>query len=193
MTDPHSKPEIIDALRQVQHTVAETVQRIPAAQFERGSAESWSPADYLKHLLLSFKPFAKAISFPPAALKRRFGEVSHPPMTFSKVVARYQARLDEGVRAEDYEAVTPATFRLPEGSLGYDAERDLQTTLLDLWNEAHERMFTALDQWTEADLDTVQILHPAIGSISVREMLFFTLYHNNLHGNDIRKAGVPQA
>lgn len=181
-SDPQSKNEIIAQLRRTQQEVADTVRQLSAAQFVRGSAASWSASDYLKHLLLSVKPVSKALGFPPAALKRRFGEVTHPPLTYAQITARYRARLDEGVRAEDYENITPAAFRMPEGVT------DPQLGLVELWNEAHEKLYAGLENWSEADLDSVQILHPALGGISTREMLFFTLYHNHLHGSDIRAA-----
>lgn len=181
-SDPQSKPEIVIRLRHVQRDLSDTVHTMSAVQFEAGTPQSWSPADYLKHLLLSVKPFAKALSFPPDALKRRFGEITRPPLPYAEVEAKYRARLAEGIRAEDYAAVMPVTFRLPEGTT------DLRTTLVDLWDEAHERLFTGLEQWSEADLDTVQMLHPAVGAISVREMLFFTLFHNALHTRDIAAA-----
>ena len=182
MSDPYSKPEIVERLREIQRGVTATVEAIPAARFDAGSAEVWSPAGYLKHLLLSVKPFAKAVTFPPDALKRRFGAPSRPSMPYADLVARYQARLDEGVRAEDYDAILPTAFRMP------DDIADVQAYLTGLWNEAHDRMIGGLAGWNEADLDGVQILHPAIGSISVREMLFFTISHNTLHWNDIRAA-----
>lgn len=182
MSDPTTRSEIIERLSEIQRGVSTTIVGIPAGQFDRGSAESWSPAGYLKHLLLSVKPFAKAVTFPPAALKRRFGEPDHLSMPYAGLVARYQARLDDGIRAEDYAGILPTSFRMPDGIA------DVQGYLLDLWNEAHERMFGGLAAWSEADLDGVAILHPAIGSISVREMLFFTIFHNNLHWNDIRAA-----
>lgn len=183
ISDPQTKPEIIIRLLQVQRDLSDTVRKMSTAQFERGTAQAWSPADYLKHLLLSVKPFAKALTFPPDALKRRFGDVTRPPLTYAELEAKYQARLAEGIRAEDFESVTPATFHMPEGTT------DMQATLVDLWDEAHERMFTGLEHWSEADLDTVQILHPALGGISVREMLFFTIFHNTLHTGDIVASG----
>ncbi|MCC6804401.1 MAG: DinB family protein [Anaerolineae bacterium] len=187
MSDPYTKPEIIERLRDIQHEVAVIVAAIPPARFDAGSAESWSPAGYLKHLLLSVKPFAKAVTFPPDALKRRFGSPDRPMLPYAELCARYQARLDGGIRAEDYEAILPTAFRMP------DDAANVQAYLIDLWNEAHDRMIGGLDVWTEAHLDGVAILHPAIGTISVREMLFFTIFHNTLHWNDIRAAaGIEQ-
>ncbi|MEO8394136.1 MAG: DinB family protein [Chloroflexota bacterium] len=186
MSDPQTKPEIIERLREIQHGLSATVQPIPSAHFDHGTADAWAPANYLKHMLLAIKPFAKAITFPPDALRRRFGTSDRPSLTYAELVARYQARLDQGIRAEDFESVMPTTFRIPDGTA------DLQSYLLDLWNEAHDRMIDGLGQWSEADLDAGAILHPALATITVREMLFFTLYHNALHWNDIRLAVAAQ-
>jgi hypothetical protein len=39
----------------------------------------------------------------------------------------------------------------------------------------------ALEHWTEMDLDRCRLPHPLLGKITVREMLFFTLYHYEHH------------
>ncbi len=35
--------------------------------------------------------------------------------------------------------------------------------------------------WSEAALDRYRLPHPLLGKLTVREMLFFTLYHNAHH------------
>jgi uncharacterized damage-inducible protein DinB len=186
MSDPHTRSEIIERLRQVQRGVSETVEAILPAQFEQGSAEAWSASDYLKHLLLSVKPFARAMTYPPDALRRRFGAPLRPPLAYAELVAAYQARLDDGIRAEDYENILPTTFRMPE-DVG-ERTVDRQAYLVELWDEAHDRLIDGLAVWSESDLDSVAILHPALGAISVREMLYFTIFHNTHHWGDIRAA-----
>jgi len=47
-----------------------------------------------------------------------------------------------------------------------------------------------LVHWSETDLDTHQFQHAALGMITVREVLFFTIFHNTLHWNDIRAASA---
>ena len=49
--------QIIDQLRQMQQSVSQTVQAIPTAQFIQGTAQAWSPCDYLKHLLSENRNF----------------------------------------------------------------------------------------------------------------------------------------
>lgn len=185
-TDPQTKPEIIDQLRQIQHGVSDTVQTIPADQFDQGSAESWSSASYLKHLLLAVKPFGKAINFPCDQVKTMFGEPDHASRSYADLVAFYQQRLNQGIRAEDYPNIVPDTYRMPEAL----PDDEVQAYLVQTWNEAHDKLIAGLGQWSEADLDTHQLPHAALGLLTVREILFFTLFHNNLHWNDIRAAAI---
>lgn len=49
----------------------------------------------------------------------------------------------------------------------------------------------ALEQWSEADLDRVRMPHPILGPLTVREMLFFTLYHDG-HHVEAARARIPR-
>lgn len=180
MTELRTKTDLMQQLRDVQHQLTETTSAMPASQFHAGTEESWSAAGYLKHLILSIKPFAKAMKMPPDRLEKRFGLSDRPSVTYDEMVAKYQSRLDEGIRAEDFNPVTPSYYRVPE------EVEDEKTYLIETWNESNTRLLDALEQWSEEDLDSHQIPHPAVGLITLREMVFFTVYHNTLHWNDIR-------
>lgn len=82
---PQTKADLIEQLGQVQRGLSDTVQRLTAAQFNSVAGEGWSASGYLKHLLLSNKPFAKAMQLPPEQLERRFGLADHPSMTYTAV------------------------------------------------------------------------------------------------------------
>jgi hypothetical protein len=183
MNNPQTKIELIEQLQQVQRGVTETVQAMSAQQFETSTGEAWAASGYLKHLILSVKPFAKALNLPVAQLQRMFGQADGPSRTYHEVVAVYKARLDEGIRAEDFDRVTPTFYRMPEGI------EDEQAYLVETWNESNERLMNVLQHWDEDALDRYQLPHPAIGTITIREMLFFTLYHNTMHWRDIEEAG----
>ena len=183
MTDPYTKAELIAQLTLTQQQVHNDIAAMTDAQFDAGSDQSWSAAGYLKHLILSVKPVAKAINLPPERLLSMFGQAENPSRTYGEVMAAYQARLAEGIRAEDFDRVTPGFYRFPEGVT------DEKTYLTQTWDESNTRLLAALEQWDEVTLDSHQMPHPAIGMITVREMLFFTLFHNRLHTQDIRQAG----
>ena len=184
MSTPQSKAEIIEQLEHAQRSVAESAAALSAEQFSAGTDESWAASGYLKHLILSVKPLAKALGLGGEGLARLFGRSERGSRSYDEIVALYEARLAEGIRAEDFDRVTPAFYRFPEGVT------DEQAYLVETWNESNQRLFDAMKHWEEADLDTYQILHPAIGPVTVREMLYFTVFHNQLHGRDIVQAGA---
>jgi hypothetical protein len=182
MPSPHSKTELIAQLADIQRGLADTIVSASEDRLTASHGDSWSGADYLKHLILTIKPLAKALGLPPDRLRAMFGQPDHASRPYDVVVAAYQKRLDEGVRAEDYPVVVPAVYRMP------DSITSLKDYLLDTWNDSNTRLLTALDNWDETDLDAYQLPHPAIGAITVREMLFFTIHHNTLHWHDIQAA-----
>lgn len=66
--------------------------------------------------------------------------------------------------------------------------------LLDELDAVAQHLADALSRWSEGALDRFRLPHPALGRLSVREMMFFTLYHNLHHvRNVIRLAGISPA
>ncbi|HEX2908502.1 MAG TPA: DinB family protein [Phototrophicaceae bacterium] len=181
MNDPQTKGDLIERLQRVQQTISDTVQGLSPAQFVTGTDTAWSAAGYLKHLILSIQPIARVVSRSAEQLRRRFGQPDRPALTYAEVVAAYRKRLDEGVRAEDYDAVVPSALLLPDGL------ENEQPYLLETWYDLHTKLLGAIENWNETDLDTCQLPHPALGILTIRELLFFTLYHNTLHGRDIEQ------
>jgi uncharacterized damage-inducible protein DinB len=181
MNMPHSKTELIAQIREVEAALADTVAGLSAEQFDQDAPDAWSAAGYLKHMILSTKPFAKALALPREQMQSMFGQPDHASRNYEELVAAYKQRLDDGIRAEDFNAVTPVAYRLPEGT------EDVQAYLLEVWHDAHNRLWQALENWSDEDLDRYQLPHPALGLITLREMLFFTLHHNTLHWHDIQQ------
>jgi hypothetical protein len=175
-----TKTEINERLEETRHGLAATVNAMSANQFQHAVA-GWSADGYLKHLLLSVKPFVRVLEMGPAAVHQLFGTPEQSTRTYDDFVQVYQSRLAEGVRAESYDNVVPDSYRMPEGIT------DAQQHLVQTWHESHDRLTAALQQWTEDDLNQHQLPHPAIGLITVREMLYFTVHHNKLHWQDIHQ------
>jgi hypothetical protein len=187
MKKPSSKNDIIEQLSHIKQGVGATVQAFTDGQFNAGTTESWSASGYLKHLILSVKPVAKAINLPKDKLVDLFGQPERASVTFDELVGMYTRRLADGIRAEDFDRVTPTFYRIPEGVT------DEKAYLTETWYESNQRLLDALHQWDEADLDRYQLPHPAVGMVTIREMLFFTVHHNTLHWDDIRQAGARAA
>lgn len=179
-----TKTDVIAALDEISETLSKTIEAMSPEQFTEGSAESWSAADYLKHLILSIKPVAKAFEIPSDRLVKLFGVAEHTPRDYAAIAALYDTRLAEGVRAEDAPSVMPTGYRMP------DDVTDEQAYLLATWRESNQRLIRAVEALQDTDLDRHQLPHPAIGMVTFREMLLFTIHHNTMHSRDIQARAV---
>jgi hypothetical protein len=184
MTAPYTKSEIIERVQHIQQGVHDYVKALSAEKFEQHPDTSWSASGYLMHMILSLKPFIKAINLPKDKLKEMFGESASTSKPYDEVVSMYSKRIDAGIRAEDYQGVTPIAYRFPEGTT------DQHAYLVQVWDESNQKFIQTLEQWSETELDQYQIPHPAVGLLTIREMSLFTIYHNTLHWNDIQAVSV---
>ncbi len=55
--------------------------------------------------------------------------------------------------------------------------------LLNEFSTASAELVSVAEKWTEDDLDRFLLPHPLIGKLTIREMLFFTIYHNLRHAS----------
>lgn len=180
--DTYSKDQIIADLQVEQQAIHDTVTNMPEDKLFTGTDTEWSPEGYLKHLIISVKAFAKALLLPRDQIEAMFGKADGSK-TFDELVADYEKLLTEGLQAENVSNITPVNYRMPEGI------EDEKTYLIETWNEGNNRLYANLETWSEEDLDSYCIPHPALGMITVREMLFFTIHHNRGHAEDIKRGG----
>jgi len=55
--------------------------------------------------------------------------------------------------------------------------------LLEQWSKASSELVLVAEKWNESELDGYLLPHPLIGKLTIREMLFFTMYHNLRHAS----------
>lgn len=56
-----------------------------------------------------------------------------------------------------------------------------------LREKAGRTLVEALRKWNEKSLDKLRLPHPLLGKLTVREMTFFTLYHDRHHLRSVRQ------
>jgi hypothetical protein len=162
-------------LTSAHETLCEKLSVLSAPVFEfQPAPEKWSPAQHGKHILKSIRPVAQGLSLPLFVPRLLFGPPKHEPMNYDRVVKQYQKKLAEGL-------VAPAPFIPKKVTL---AERDvllatIRSTTAALVKDASKR--------SDTQLDGVCFPHPSLGRISIREMLFFSLYHVRHHTLAIEK------
>jgi hypothetical protein len=145
--------------------------------------EAWSPAENVRHLTKSIRPVAKALTIPRLFLRIRFGRPHRSSVTFEELRARYQGMLAEGATAGPF---SPSAHTESEPAAW-------RSRIMNEHRAVQQQLMTAMERWPEKQLDRHQLPHPLLGKLTIREMLFFTLYHQSHHiaGVQKRKAATP--
>ncbi len=144
------------------------IRHLPEGEFNSGPAGKWTAGQHLDHLVRSVAPVAFAFSFPPVLLRILFGKNNRTPRTYDELVLKYQNKLGAGGKASG--RFIPAVVLFSDRSKLINKLEQLITTL-------NKRIASK----TEEQLDTLLLPHPLLGKLTLREMLYFTLYHVEHH------------
>lgn len=176
--EPFGGKEIVRELRALHARSRDFWNAFSITGFFLPLGDAWSPADNVRHLLKSNRPVLRALSMPKALLAVRFGAGLRPSSTYAEVRERYLGRLAAGVQAGRFAPKPLASSEQTEERRG--------SLLADL-DQVAESLTGAVSGWREWQLDRLRLPHPALGRLTVREMLFFTLYHNLHHVRNVER------
>jgi hypothetical protein len=175
MTEINTKFDLISALKDSNERAEIWFRAIPANDFFTRQGSVWSPSDNVDHLIKAVRPITKALRLPKNTLHNMLGKPEKPSMTYEELCGVYRQAIAQGGKASGR--------YLPNQETPADDAEDKKTALLDQWAEANADLLSVLEVWDEQDLDQYQIPHPLLGSLTVREMIFFTIYHNLRHAS----------
>lgn len=169
-----NKSELLSTLKDSNQRVVNWFTGIPANRFFQREGEVWSASDNLDHLIKSHKPIAKALKLPRLALQGMFGSANQPSRSYEAICQAYKDTLAAG-------GVASGRF-LPDQQNPDDTEA-LKKDLLGQFSKTSAELVSVAETWDEDDLDRFLLPHPLIGKLTIREMLFFTIYHNLRHAS----------
>ena len=174
---PFTQPEIRQALTVETDAVHTFFENIDEDLFFVAPPDVWSPAENLVHLIQAVSPVVQALNLPKMALKLRFGKAKHESRTLAAVRHTYvnEALAGGGVAGGSF---------LPQVKAETIEER---ARMQVKWQEKGIALVEAVGKWDEKELDELVLPHPLLGDMTVREILFFTLYHNMHHVNDVQR------
>ena len=168
--DPNRRA-IIEALETAHETGVDYWSGFTTAEFFAPLGDHWSPAEHVRHLTRSMTPLLPVLRVPRVALRFAFGAATEPSRSYEQIEAMYEKVLSAGGTAGRF---APS----PEQSGGDTARRN---AIMDAHSETLRGLTQAMDRWTEAQLDAHRLPHPLLGKLTVREMMLFTLLHNQHH------------
>ncbi len=149
------------------------VDQLSTEEFSVGKNDKWTAGQQLEHIYLSVKPVGLGFSLPKFLLKLIWGKSNREGRSFDALIERYQARLENGGKASG--PFVPKKVDLKKG----------QKLKENLKNEV-VKLCLSIEKLSEADLDYYVLPHPLVGKLTLREMLYFTLYHVKHHEKQIR-------
>lgn len=163
-----TEPTLSELIEASRLTFVRLAEACSEAQFTERPNGKWSVAEAMQHLYLSARPVPRLMSGPRDVL-RQWGVPDVPPRSFAEIADAYQQVFAKGVKAPA--AVSPR----PE-----DMAVD-KATVLARYSDTYQALTDALTGWSDPERDQYVMLHPVLGKLSVREMIYFTSIHTAHH------------
>lgn len=164
----YNKEEIVVALNDKVDTFNCYIASLNKEQFEAAPEGKWSAGQNLDHLIKSIKPLQLAYRLPKFVLKMIFGKANRTSKTYDELVTKYKTKLAAGGRASGPFIPPPVSFE----------QKDI---LIKKYERHKQKLIQKICKHSEEDLDKYILPHPLLGKLTLREMLFFTVHHNEHH------------
>ena len=163
-----TKAEIIQQLLERHNRFADFICALPDEDFVRCPEGKWTPGQQLDHIRRSVRPLALGLNLPKFVLKLVFGKANRPSRTYEAIVERYHLKLERGGRATG-----PFIPKAVDLSKRASIRQALENAVISLTNK--------ISRYSEAQLDGIILPHPLLGKVTLREMMYFTIYHVQHH------------
>ena len=159
-----NKQQIAEKLLENHRTFVACVSDLNEPDFMFAPHQKWTAGQQLDHLIRGVSPVKMAFSLPKFVPRLLFGKVNRSSMVYDELVEKYQDKLAAGSKACSRFVPPPISFEKREG---------LQNKLL----KAIQDLVWRIDNFSEGQLDEYLLPHPILGKLTMREMLYFTIYH----------------
>jgi hypothetical protein len=130
--------------------------------------EKWSAAQHADHILRSLSPVRMLFGLPKWMGRLFFKKANRPSKSYEDLIKKYLLSLERGGRASG--RFVPE--KVGAGSKAALAKR-IEATV--------QKLCSAVSRYSEKELDRLVLPHPLLGRVTLREMLYFTIYHVRHH------------
>ena len=128
----------------------------------------WTAGEQLDHIYRSVSALSLGLSLPKFLIRLYVGKANRPSKTYDELVAKYKLKLSAGGKARGRfvpKSVNPGSKEI--------TARKLKNAVRGLCKK--------IGRYTEEQLDYYILPHPLLGKLTLREMLYFTIYHVQHH------------
>lgn len=168
------KTELLAKLSISHDNFANYIDSLANEKFNAQLNEKWNAGKELDHIVKSIEPLAKILCSKTTIIEN-FGVIDRPTLSFIDLRNKYKDILKNGG--------TAIGRFVPEQEIGADRKAELVKKML---NYIHI-IKTNLTNFSEDELDNLVLPHPLIGPLTIREMIYFTIYHAEHHVQNIKR------
>lgn len=165
--------EIAEQLLQKHLQFINYIDSLNEKDFEETHDLKWSAGQQMDHIYRAIKPLVQALQLPHIILKLLFGKANRNSKSYDELVKKYQQKLQTGGRASG---------RFIPQQILITQKQDLVKRL----QQVIKKLIVQVNKLSENELDNIIIPHPLLGKITLREMMYFTIYHVEHHEKIIK-------
>jgi hypothetical protein len=162
------RQEVINKLKENHQVFVDYILSLSDNEFLQHQQGKWSAGQQLDHIYRSVSPVTMAFSLPDFLLGMFFGKPNRPGRSYDELVKKYKAKLEAG---------GAASGRFIPKPVAVSDRLDLAKSLIMKVGKLCFR----LEKYSEEELDRLLLPHPLLGKLTLREMLYFTIYHAEHH------------
>lgn len=174
-----NKQQINSQLDAKYHAFINDMLALSPDEFVARVDEKWTAGQQLEHIFLSVKPLVQVLGFPKFAIKMLFGKADRPSRTYADLVAKYKSKINNGGKAG-------GRF-VPEEISALQRKK-----IADQLSDSIARLNAKINRFSEKELDDLVLPHPLLGKVTLREMIYFTIFHVE-HHHLIAKRNLTEA
>lgn len=163
-----NKQEIKYQLSSRYQSFADYMRSLNQSDFLFSFQNKWTAGQQLDHICRATAPLPLGLSLPKIITRLFFGIANRPSSAYGDLVKKYIGHLEQGAKA--------SRMYIPNKIELGNREKLISRLLTTV-----SKVNTALDHFTEDDLDQSVLPHPILGKLTVREMMYFTIYHVDHH------------
>jgi hypothetical protein len=169
-----NKEEIIQQLRSTHKSFIDAISSLSEAQYGFAKTGKWDAGQTLDHLHRAVNTLSRALLLPSFVFRLLFGKAKRPSRDYDGLVARYRQKLEEGGKAHGR--------YLPQ-KISFESQEQKEAALRNSVN----RICKKIKLYPEEKLDYYILPHPLLGKITLREMMYFTIYHAGHHRDIVNR------
>jgi hypothetical protein len=134
----------------------------------------WSVSQNVEHINIGLTRMGNYLALPKSNIESNYGFSERKSTNYETIFKVYRNAFENGVKASD-------DF-VPKINLEIGIEK-----LVENGKKTLDVFMSNLKSWNEEELDLYNCPHPFLGKITVREILYFTIYHAQHHHETIKK------